>query len=618
MEIWVVIFMSLCALFACWAFSLVIRSFSDWMARRKKRLCQTYTKRARRIALILFVLCLLSSAASFYGTYTISDAYGGYNNPITNPFLVISLSVILFAVLLCVFGAVGDRARGRLRCPRCWYDMQGTVDPRCPECGKEFANPKLLKRARRPKWMFGLAIVFIAPAGIIAYQSEKLNEYGIEAAIPNIIFTSGWRSLPEKWILGTRRSYGDHRSLLGRIKNRRLRDEPLRRFAEKLADPIADDPLARWNHRRIKLLNESSQRLAFTVYQSTPDAQQGSYVTGETWYPSSLDIDRFLLDVSNDVADAIIAVEHDRAETIDLIVFDSMWEYNTLSLAEQWFAYREISEGRITADEYENTTKIQGLIAPKLDSIAQRFDEEDMIACLFSEEDNIVMYAFLLGYYSGTMDKLIQHYTDAINSSQQIQSSVTYRLPYIIGYASDETSNRFHNEMLRWARDGTAVQRDVCTRYFVRLNWKIINNDYGHDPDNVIFHEIELELLPDASTPSGSITVDQIDLASLMDEDGSYLLPIAARVIKENQPSVFEDLEFELDDVDLGLWVEHIAPVIAQAGPEIILQILDQVPFAQSVEEAQKLNSLLDQLELLENEEILEAIDLARVTRFDP
>ena len=50
---------------------------------------------------------------------------------------VLGATVIpVIGLLLLYFGLWGDRSKGRVRCPACWYDMRGTV-PRleCPECG---------------------------------------------------------------------------------------------------------------------------------------------------------------------------------------------------------------------------------------------------------------------------------------------------------------------------------------------------------------------------------------------------------------------------------------------------------------------------------------------------
>ena len=58
--------------------------------------------------------------------------------------------VPLVGFVLVAWGLWGDRSKGRLRCPKCWYDMRGTV-PRlvCPECGHDARQERQLYRTRR-------------------------------------------------------------------------------------------------------------------------------------------------------------------------------------------------------------------------------------------------------------------------------------------------------------------------------------------------------------------------------------------------------------------------------------------------------------------------------------
>jgi hypothetical protein len=61
--------------------------------------------------------------------------------------------------LLLLWSLFGDRAHGRKRCPKCWYDMSGvlprTDDGRehhiCPECGTHIRSPRRLHKTRR-RW----------------------------------------------------------------------------------------------------------------------------------------------------------------------------------------------------------------------------------------------------------------------------------------------------------------------------------------------------------------------------------------------------------------------------------------------------------------------------------
>ena len=65
------------------------------------------------------------------------------------------LGVVLIpgvGLLLVCWGLWGDRSKGRLRCPKCWYDMRGTL-PRmeCPACGYDAGHVRRLCRSRR-RW----------------------------------------------------------------------------------------------------------------------------------------------------------------------------------------------------------------------------------------------------------------------------------------------------------------------------------------------------------------------------------------------------------------------------------------------------------------------------------
>jgi DNA-directed RNA polymerase subunit RPC12/RpoP len=67
--------------------------------------------------------------------------------------------VTIAALALLVWGWIGDRARGRRRCPKCWYDLRGSPTLRCPECGHVVWNERELYKPRRRKWAIILALL---------------------------------------------------------------------------------------------------------------------------------------------------------------------------------------------------------------------------------------------------------------------------------------------------------------------------------------------------------------------------------------------------------------------------------------------------------------------------
>jgi hypothetical protein len=69
-------------------------------------------------------------------------------------------------LLLVYRGLWGDRSKGRTRCPKCWYDMRGSL-PRleCPECGHNARQERRLSKHHR-RWgriVIG-AVLLLLPA----------------------------------------------------------------------------------------------------------------------------------------------------------------------------------------------------------------------------------------------------------------------------------------------------------------------------------------------------------------------------------------------------------------------------------------------------------------------
>jgi len=110
----------------------------------------------------------------------------------------------VIALALLVWALFWDRARGRKRCPRCWYDMQGAVSDaigtfRCPECGIVIVREcRLCKTRRRWRWVLVSLILLIAGAG---GAWPHLRDGGWTNLIPNAVLVrivptdeASWRS----------------------------------------------------------------------------------------------------------------------------------------------------------------------------------------------------------------------------------------------------------------------------------------------------------------------------------------------------------------------------------------------------------------------------------------
>lgn len=95
-------------------------------------------------------------------------------------FWVGSVLVALIALWGMWRALFADRARGRRRCGKCWYDMAGVPGLKCPECGREAKREKHLGRTRRRWGRAVLAGVLLGVSGMLAV-TPRIAERGWDA-----------------------------------------------------------------------------------------------------------------------------------------------------------------------------------------------------------------------------------------------------------------------------------------------------------------------------------------------------------------------------------------------------------------------------------------------------
>jgi hypothetical protein len=129
----------------------------------------------------------------------------------------------LLGLWLLYWSLLHDRARGRRRCPKCWYDMAGVPGITCPECGRTVKRERRFYRTRRRwRWVGAALLLFVASAG--ALYSPTVARLGWLGASPTwaLAVAARWYDTPQQtlfWELDRRaqKSTNDKPGWLSRV-----------------------------------------------------------------------------------------------------------------------------------------------------------------------------------------------------------------------------------------------------------------------------------------------------------------------------------------------------------------------------------------------------------------
>lgn len=235
-----------------------------------------------------------------------TNSYDGWTTPIT----IVSSSIILFGVFLVIWALVGDRARGRKRCPKCWYDMSGAVGFQCPECGRRVKHERGFGRSKRPRWAFVVAICMFIVSGYGFVINKQVTEHEEWlAAVPTWVLMTGWEWLPEEWILYDNSPYETTLDERLGINSQDDWDTPwisdrrIRRFGRMLCKGLETDQASRWDIRRLALIGATDEIL---IYKFFDDSEDGTEVDNE-WMGSPIDPEKLFRVSWIDLAEALVA-----------------------------------------------------------------------------------------------------------------------------------------------------------------------------------------------------------------------------------------------------------------------------------------------------------------------
>lgn len=100
-------------------------------------------------------------------------------------------ALIAIGASLLLWALFGDRSRGRARCSKCWYRLEGVpADERglrtCPECGRAKLSARDLARTRRRKRWAGVALVLLV-SGWGVWKFPQARARGLWSYAPTTV-----------------------------------------------------------------------------------------------------------------------------------------------------------------------------------------------------------------------------------------------------------------------------------------------------------------------------------------------------------------------------------------------------------------------------------------------
>lgn len=130
-------------------------------------------------------------------------------------------------VVLLGWALFWDRSRGRRRCPKCWYSMEGVPGLRCPECGREAKSERSFFRTRS-RYRYAMFALLVMAAGCPIWSVPRVRIEGWFGFIPSsalaLVAPVGDKSWEEEMSPDWRVLHPPSGSLLDRSLQRLCRD----------------------------------------------------------------------------------------------------------------------------------------------------------------------------------------------------------------------------------------------------------------------------------------------------------------------------------------------------------------------------------------------------------
>ena len=555
-----------------------------------------------------------SAAMAIHIESLFTNSYDSWTTPIT----IVSSSIILFGTFLIIWGLIGDRARGRKRCPKCWYDMSGAVGLQCPECGITAKSERAFLKSKRPKWTFVIALCMFMIGGYGFSVNRRITQSeSWFAAVPSWVLMAGWDWLPEDWITWEQSPFsGNLQERISKssrdFRNPWIADWRVRRFGRRLCKAMLDDRDSRWDRQRLLLISAASDVITST---RSPDEQYPTMPNYE-WIGPPIDAQALYL-ISAEEAIKALATQEPTMKDDEILDLLSGWYWGSgidpYSLSKQWML-----EALHAQDDYEYDTDDPHAWSVYSDRIDQQHREQ--IAAVFKshrqlmDDPQFLENLVSIDEVRQTAAWMLIEDAGAIELSFDLLLDSTPHPNQTTPRERAELLGMQHDMMARLVLDKLLASLEVMfqgsdpldhAHALTVFTWFVEWQETAQFTENPLFDRV-FELALDRSLhihkpiypgekPWRTFHRHGLRLLIAIDDTGQRAYPMIAQELLAN-PSRILDLGYGNDPfgstIHIKAWVENFAQFANDNDPQIREWVIENLP----VELGSDYDDLLDQI----------------------
>ena len=547
-----------------------------------------YSKRAFKLAPVLILVCFAVAVIAGYLANQLASINGDYIGILHSPVGIVSLLLTAPGVLWIIRSVVGDRARGRVRCPKCWYDMSEVPTMMCPECGHESKSRSQHTRTKRPRWAFVIAILSITIGSYGFSVNRRVIATDLFAAVPTWVLMAGRDWLPTHWIYddGTMKPNGDSAAFESCLENRLddrewVSKKRATRFAGRISEQMLKSKEARWDPQGLQLL-------------------ASIYIHNQNWHPiesypsppSNIDHEELLRLCALDISQALRANPPTMLDESILDAADDT-DQNAYLITRRSILRNFAPKKSLYFSTYLGDPELNAYLQSVFVPIFADMNQPEIVAMINAVDHDKKILATRLLIDSKAINLHYMNFTrplDAKYGSRDDWENVFY-FSEALRTLPNELKPRANELIANWLQSDLVSERMFAIRAVTHL--VIANNKIPKDQqpyDVSLFMELVKEfslgdnrLAYGPEYPDATIHTTSLSLILKHDRTGLVLFPLIGEMIQQatfaayGRPNAFKH-EDEWTDESYQAWIDNLAQLAESPFTENRLWLLDNFP----------------------------------------